>query len=506
MQYLLSYYSFKDRGSNMKKLNLLALFLLSVLVSCETNISTSRSAQSNSSTTHVDSNSSNTSSSTISNDSSNDSDKYIEQTFGYQFKGNDFTTEPSTFSANGLTFNTTSANYVSSSRFDADNNEGMQIGSSKKPQTSPWILSTSFEDEIIITSFKIKLDTGANGAATYTFSLDDYTKSGEFEPNPNVYGEDNIEEKTNTLAIELTSQKNKALYIDYLYFSALVPSDSTLKLVDTLDGTGPIEPDPDPDPDPEPDPDPDNPPVNPTGGLKPGEGQVPMTKYSPISSDEYYKNIDFSLSGTDLENELYELVSNYTKYSYGDARYTLLYTDQDIENPEYLYGLYDGDLIEEKWSSSPLYWNREHVWPCSRMVINGASSRPENNTTNHMSDLHNLRVSNESLNSSRSNKYFSTSSLGDTFYPNHSSDPDEDFTGDVARILFYMELVNPGLSLVNSPTDGKPEMGDLSLLLKWAKEDPVDDFERQRNSRIYEYQGNRNPFIDHPEIIDKIYA
>lgn len=69
-----------------------------------------------------------------------------------------------------------------------------------------------------------------------------------------------------------------------------------------------------------------------------------------------------------------------------------------------------------------------------------------------------------------------------------------------------MELVNPGLNLVNNPSNNGHEMGDLSLLLKWAKEDPVDEFERQRNSRIYEYQGNRNPFIDHPEIIDKLYA
>lgn len=139
------------------------------------------------------------------------------------------------------------------------------------------------------------------------------------------------------------------------------------------------------------------------------------------------------------------------------------------------------------------------------MEINGVSDI-SNGSVNHMTDLHNLRVSNSDINSYRSNKYFSTSNSGETFYPNQSSDPNDDFTGDVARILFYMELVNPGLNLVNNPSNNGHEMGDLSLLLKWAKEDPVDEFERQRNSRIYEYQGNRNPFIDHPEIIDKLYA
>ena len=49
-------------------------------------------------------------------------------------------------------------------------------------------------------------------------------------------------------------------------------------------------------------------------------------------------------------------------------------------------------------------------------------------------------------------------------------------------------------------------MGKLSTLLKWNEEDPVDAFETQRNNRIYEYQGNRNPFIDYPQLADHIYA
>ena len=36
--------------------------------------------------------------------------------------------------------------------------------------------------------------------------------------------------------------------------------------------------------------------------------------------------------------------------------------------------------------------------------------------------------------------------------------------------------------------------------------DPVDDFERNRNDVIYSYQGNRNPFIDHPELVDYIWG
>ena len=46
----------------------------------------------------------------------------------------------------------------------------------------------------------------------------------------------------------------------------------------------------------------------------------------------------------------------------------------------------------------------------------------------------------------------------------------------------------------------------LSLLITWANEDQPDQFEIQRNNRIYEYQGNRNPFIDHPELVDQLFA
>ena len=53
---------------------------------------------------------------------------------------------------------------------------------------------------------------------------------------------------------------------------------------------------------------------------------------------------------------------------------------------------------------------------------------------------------------------------------------------------------------------GECEMGGLETLLERNEEDPVDAFERQRTSRIYEYQGNRNPFIDHPEAADAIFG
>jgi len=83
-------------------------------------------------------------------------------------------------------------------------------------------------------------------------------------------------------------------------------------------------------------------------------------------------------------------------------------------------------------------------------------------------------------------------------------------------MMFYMVVryegndSYPDLELIDDYTMNKfkdqPVYGRLSVLLKWHQEDPVDDWERRRNDIIYEkYQGNRNPFIDHPEFVLKIW-
>ncbi len=92
-----------------------------------------------------------------------------------------------------------------------------------------------------------------------------------------------------------------------------------------------------------------------------------------------------------------------------------------------------------------------------------------------------------------------------------SFEPPKRVKGDVARMLFYMATrYEPGdkvdLELNDKVNNGSaPYHGKLSVLLQWHKDDPVDDYERQRNNRIYEIQGNRNPFIDHPEWVEMIW-
>ena len=58
---------------------------------------------------------------------------------------------------------------------------------------------------------------------------------------------------------------------------------------------------------------------------------------------------------------------------------------------------------------------------------------------------------------------------------------------------------DPGLIQSSSSNLSVAYMGRLADLLQWHAEDPVDAKEQLRNEAVYSYQGNRNPFIDHPE-------
>lgn len=220
--------------------------------------------------------------------------------------------------------------------------------------------------------------------------------------------------------------------------------------------------------------------------------------YSPLSDvSTYYKDIDFS--STKLKENLHDLIANMTFQNYGNARYYLQFIDENPAKVGYLFGIYNGMNIVNTWDSGTS-WNREHVWPQSKMQI--TTSKVNNSTKNHLSDLHNLRAINSSLNSSRGNGIFGE---GDKyFYPNiDKANQIGDFRGDIARILFYMDVRYNELSL--DEVSSNLSMGALSYLKKWNELDPVDHFEKIRNDKIYLCQGNRNPFIDYPGIVRSIY-
>jgi hypothetical protein len=97
-------------------------------------------------------------------------------------------------------------------------------------------------------------------------------------------------------------------------------------------------------------------------------------------------------------------------------------------------------------------------------------------------------------------------------YSGNCFEPADEYKGDFARSYFYIASVYEDYApLWNSPmlqnnTYPVWQPWAIDLLLKWSREDPVSDKERARNEAVYQIQGNRNPFIDLPDLAEYIWG
>jgi endonuclease I len=219
---------------------------------------------------------------------------------------------------------------------------------------------------------------------------------------------------------------------------------------------------------------------------------------SPITMD-YYLSI-VGLSGSQLVTQLRLVIqTGIVRTSYGDARYILDETDRDPSNSSNVILIYSGVSAPGVWycpATNDCNWNREHVWPQS--LLGTFSSDLSNTTKDVRSDLHNLKPESAGVNTSRGNKYFDIQTTTVSYNPRN------EVRGDIARILFYMVIMYPELSLVNQEPVNF-QMALLNRMLEWHVADPVDTFEQNRNNVIFTYQNNRNPFIDYPHLVDMIW-
>lgn len=233
--------------------------------------------------------------------------------------------------------------------------------------------------------------------------------------------------------------------------------------------------------------------------------------------DGYYSSAE-GLQGEDLKTALHNIIKGHTVYPYSDSGTDvwdiLKESDRDPNNSENVILIYTGisfkaGLPGEEYDNGA-GWSREHIWAKSH----GFPSESYDAYT----DAHHLRPADISVNSARGTKDFDNggSPHAEATECNTDADswePRDAVKGDVARMMFYMatryegENGDPDLELVDytgTSTD-TPFFGKLSTLLQWNEEDPVDEFESHRNEVVYSYQGNRNPFIDHPEYVQAIY-
>lgn len=99
-----------------------------------------------------------------------------------------------------------------------------------------------------------------------------------------------------------------------------------------------------------------------------------------------------------------------------------------------------------------------------------------------------------------------------TTYTDNCFEPADEFKGDFARSYLYISSIYENLyNLWNSPMLTKTtypvwQPWAIDLLLKWHHQDPVSEKERNRADSIYTIQGNRNPYIDYPELADYIWG
>ena len=230
-------------------------------------------------------------------------------------------------------------------------------------------------------------------------------------------------------------------------------------------------------------------------------------------------------SGSTLKSALNDIIDGHTEYPYTstgtDVWDILKVSDRDPNNSSNvicIYTQYSIDAAQEYNDGNG--WSREHVWAKSHGDFG--------TTTGTGTDLHNLKPEDVSVNSTRNNKDFddggtivtdSSPPAGydgtlDCYTTTYTWEPPDGVKGDVARIIFYMVTRYEGengevdlemVDYADSAPNLEPLHGVQSTLYAWHVADPVDSFEQNRNEVIYGYQGNRNPFIDHPEYVESIW-
>jgi endonuclease I len=245
----------------------------------------------------------------------------------------------------------------------------------------------------------------------------------------------------------------------------------------------------------------------------------------PQTPENYYAPA-YGKKGAELRLALNKIISNHKPYPY-TAKTTDVWaiakeTEKDSLNPENIILIYTGASVNAAQEyNRGAGWTREHTWPKSRGDF---GTKPYAGT-----DMHHITAETMRANATRNNRHFDWCKVciplmhnGDTtgsYYDevSYSFLPRAAVRGDIARMMFYMvvryegEHNDPNLNLVedyqNLPqTIKEPLLGNLKTLLQWHYQDSLSDYELRRNEVIFKYQNNRNPFIDHPDLVDYIFG
>lgn len=257
----------------------------------------------------------------------------------------------------------------------------------------------------------------------------------------------------------------------------------------------------------------------------------------PTDPSGYYVTAQ-GLRGYALKTELHNIIRIHSNQGYGAiwGFYDQYSRDKYFDNDDSILNRYgenptgqDGYVFSAVSDQCGISrkegdcYNREHSFPKSWF---GGKVEPMN------SDIHHIFAADGYVNTRRSSYPFGEVASA-TYVSNNGSkvgagtassgytgtvfEPIDQFKGDFARAYFYMatryqDVVSSwqsksshGDAVLNGSVNQVFEPWVVSLLVKWHKADPVDKLEKDRNQAAFEFQGNRNPFVDHPEFVEMIW-
>ncbi len=201
----------------------------------------------------------------------------------------------------------------------------------------------------------------------------------------------------------------------------------------------------------------------------------------------------FKTTDKRADGKVWDIYSNTTNYTFGTNQCGNYNNEGDCYNREHSF--------PKSWfnNATPMYTDLFHLYPSDGKVNGVRSNFPfgEVGTVAYSSNNNYCR-------------------LGVSNFPGYAGtvfEPADELKGDMARTYFYMVTAYEGkVSGWNSEhLDGTkyPALNawSVALLLKWHRQDPVSPKEINRNNVIYsDFQHNRNPFIDHPELAEYIWG
>lgn len=241
----------------------------------------------------------------------------------------------------------------------------------------------------------------------------------------------------------------------------------------------------------------------------------------------YYDQAN-GLSGASLKTAMHDIIRDHEYLDFDESTTARYWWDNYFKKTDWSSDGYFLDMYSnEKYSTygGGTVQNREHCMPRSWW-----GKRDKYSSYDANGDLHNIFPSDYSANAAKSNlplgevgvaKFDNqVSKVGSNTYPKgyrgQVFEPADEYKGDFARVYFYMLTCyedyaydwkgDAAKSMLQAEVYPGLQPWALEMLMKWSDQDPISDKEIARNNVVYAIQGNRNPFIDCPELVNHIWG